>query len=100
MPKIPRRYEKIDAHTVKLIVEKEQNLDLASLITAKEQLEGQIKDLTGRLENINEIIKEAGRLGITAKVKDKDVEKKHDKGSSLNCSECKKRYKNDQKKKD
>ena len=82
MPKIPRRYEKADAHTIKLIVEKEQQLDLAGLIEAETQLNVQIKDLIGRLENISEIIAEAKKMGITPKVKDKDVKKKP-------CPQCK-----------
>ena len=76
MPRIPRRYEKVDAHTIKLIIEKEQKLELAGLITAKEQLEEQIKDLKGRLENIAEIITEAKKLGIVPKPVEKKKEKK------------------------
>lgn len=76
MTRIPRRYEKIDAHTIKLIVEKEQKLDLAGLIEAETQLNDQIKDLIGRRDNISEIIAEATNMGITPKVKEKGVEKK------------------------
>ena len=76
MNKTPRRYAKVDEHTIKLIVEKEQIIDLANLLEAKKQLESQIADLQARSENINEIIAEAIKLKITPKVKEKDVEKK------------------------
>jgi len=72
----PRRYEKVDANTIKIIVEQEKAIDLANLIAGKDQLTAQIKDLTERLKNIDEIIVEAKKLGIVPKVKSKDVKKK------------------------
>ena len=76
MNKTPRRYKKIDNHTIQLIVEKATDIDLAKLIEGRDQLIAQIKDLNERLINIKEIIAEADKLGIVPKIKDKDVERK------------------------
>ncbi len=77
MNETPRRYEKVDAHTVKLIVEKSSDMELSTLIGVKEQLTAQIKDLNERLDNVNEILAEAKKLGITPKPK--DIKKKENK---------------------
>ncbi len=67
MNKIPR-YEKVDNHTIQVIVEKATNLDLAGLIKGREQVAQQIKDLSARLKNIDDVIVKAKELGIVPKV--------------------------------
>ncbi len=73
MNKTPRRYEKVDKHTIKLITENATNIDLGDLIKTRQLFIEKIEDLNVRLQNTNEIIAEAKKLGIIPKPKDKKI---------------------------
>jgi len=75
------RYEKVDANTLKVIIEKASDVPLSQLIDNKTKIEGEIKRMQEVLKNINEMLVEAKKLGVVPKVKDKDVEK-------TPCSKC------------
>ncbi len=62
------KYKKIDANTIQVITEKAVNLDLAGLIKGREQVAQQIKDLSARLKNIDDVIVKAKEMGIVPKV--------------------------------
>ena len=63
------KFEKVDKHTIRIIVEKANEVPLAQLLDNKKQLLEQKKALEETLKNINEILAEAKKLGITAKKK-------------------------------
>lgn len=79
MKQIPKpRFEKADANTIRIIIDKIDEVPLAQLIKNKEQLiEGRKKMyqtvknqeimITKRIKDIDEVIAEAKRLGIVAK---------------------------------
>ena len=80
------KFEKVDAHTIRIIVEKFDDVPLTELldnrkkmVAQKEQLKkdvlAQEKMVDQTIKNIDEILAEAKKLGITAKEKDKDVNK-------------------------
>ena len=71
MKQIPRRYEKVDANTIKIIIEKENNFPLSAIMQNREQLLKKKAQTEEALKNIDEIIENAKRLGITPKEKDK-----------------------------
>lgn len=66
------KYKKVDNHTIQVIVEKATNLDLAGLIKGREQIAQQIKELTERLKNVDDVIAKAKELGIVPKVEKKE----------------------------
>lgn len=76
MSKIPRRYEKVDDHTIRIIVEKSENIPVARLLENKQKIREAIKNLEADLKaekerslkvikNIDEMIAKAKELGIT-----------------------------------
>lgn len=69
------KFEKVDEHTIRIIVEKSNDVPLAQMLENKKQLIEQKQALELTLKNIDEIIVEAKKLGITAKEKDKDPKK-------------------------
>lgn len=80
------KFEKVDANTIRIIVEKFDDVPLTELldnrkkmVAQKEQLKkdvlAQEKMVDQTIKNIDEILAEAKKLGITAKEKDKDVNK-------------------------
>ena len=74
MKKYPK-FEKVDANTIKVIVEKANNIPLSAIMQNKEQLLEQKAQIERALKNIDEIIENAKKLGITPKEKDKDPKK-------------------------
>lgn len=87
------KFEKVDGHTIRIVVEKIDEVPLAKLLenreklleykkTLKEQLKETIAKIQEQedavnqsLKNIDEILAEAKKLGIVAKEKSKDVKK-------------------------
>ena len=69
------KFEKVDKHTIRIIVERAENVPLAKLVDNKEKILAQKKVLETTLKNLDEILTEAKKLGITAEEKDKDVKK-------------------------
>lgn len=69
------KFEKVDAHTIKIIVEKADAVPLSQLISNREQLLEQKKMIEDTLKNIEEIIENATKLGITPEAKDKNPKK-------------------------
>ena len=69
------KFKKVDKHTIRIIVEKANDVPVAQLLDNKKQLLEQKKSLETTIKNIDEILAEAKRLGITAKTS-KDVKKK------------------------
>ena len=63
------KFKKVDANTIRIIVEKSNDVPLAQLLDNKKQLLEQKKTLEITLKNIDEILKEAKKLGIVAKEK-------------------------------
>ncbi len=106
MKKIPKpKFEKVDDNTIRIIVEKIQNVPLDKIIANRETLlkqkeqmqkdvEEQGKVIDQTVKNIDEILAEAKRLGIVAKPKStcsmcygtKQVGKNPD----IPCPECNK----------
>ena len=69
--KIPKRYEKVDDNTIRIILEVQDDVTLNRLLAnekqleeRKAQLEGELKQVTNVLENVNKMIAEAKKLGI------------------------------------
>ena len=69
------KFEKVDKHTIRIIVEKADDVSLAQLLDNKKQLLEQKKVVEETLKNIDEILVEAKKLGIVAKEKDKEPKK-------------------------
>ena len=61
------RYEKVDAHTIRIIQERATEVDLANLLKSKSDIENNLKILQKQLEIHEEMIAEAKKLGITPK---------------------------------
>ena len=59
------RIEKVDNHTLKLILERATDIPFQQLLNNKKVLEEKIKKQTATLKNVIEMIKEATKLGIT-----------------------------------
>ena len=90
------RYEKVDSHTIKIIQEKATDVPISTLLANKEKIESELKRMKEVLKNINEMLGVAKELGITAKIKSKDVEKKVCplcKGTDIPCPQCEKHLK-------
>ena len=68
------RYEKVDAHTIKVIKEQASEVGLINLIKTREDLLNKIKSFNDGLKKLDVIIAEAKKLGITPKEKDKEIE--------------------------
>ena len=72
------KFKKIDAHTIRIIVEKANDVPLIQLLDNKKELLEQKEMIEDRLKNIENVLIEAKKLGITAsKIKDrtKDITK-------------------------
>jgi hypothetical protein len=67
------KYEKVDDNTIRIIVEKADNVSLSKLIETKKAIEAKLIQLQTTLDNINEILKNAEKMGIVAKEKDRDT---------------------------
>ena len=76
------KYERVDKHTIRIIVEKANDVPLTELLNNKTKLlaqkEQMKKDVLAQdkmidqtIKNIDEILEEAGKLGIVAKVEQK-----------------------------
>ena len=74
MKKYPK-FEKVDANTIKIIIEKSNNVPLAQIMQNRKQLLENLAQGKQALKNIDEIIENAKKLGITPKEKDKDPKK-------------------------
>ena len=67
------KFEKVDTHTIRIIVEKADDVPLAQLLNNRKQLLEQKKVVEETLKNIDEILVEAKKLGIVAKELKKDL---------------------------
>ncbi len=63
------KFDKVDAHTIKITVEKAEDVPLAQLVENKNQLLEQKERIEQTLKNIEEILEAAKKLGITPKPK-------------------------------
>lgn len=61
------KFKKVDKHTIRITVEKSNDVPLVQLVENRRQLLEQKKALETTIKNIDEIIVEAKKLGITAK---------------------------------
>ena len=61
------RYEKVNAHTIRIIQERATEVDLANLLKSKKDIETNLQILQKQLEIHEEMIAEAKKLGITPK---------------------------------
>lgn len=66
------RYEKVDDHTIKIVVEKAKNMDLETLIKNRKIMQEQLDIFIQRVKDIDEVIAQAKSLGITVR-EGKDV---------------------------
>ena len=66
MSKYPK-FEKVDDHTVRIIMEKANDVPLAQIISNRDQLLQQKTMVEEALKNIEEVLATAKKLGITAK---------------------------------
>ncbi len=66
--KMPKpKFEKVDDYTIKIIIEKASDVPLSQIIENKKHVLEQKRAIEQALKNINEILEEAKRLGITVK---------------------------------
>lgn len=75
MGKYPK-FEKVDKYTIRIILENAKEVPLAQIIANRKQLLQQKKMIEETLEDVDTLLVSAKKLGITAKEKSKDVEKK------------------------
>ena len=68
------KFEKVDKHTIKITVEKSDNIPLAviyknkeTMLKQKEKAQEALKQITKAIYNLDEVIEEAEALGITVK---------------------------------
>lgn len=59
------KFEKVDAHTIKIILEKSDNVSLAQVMVNRKKLLEQKAMIEETLKNVEELIAEAKKLGIT-----------------------------------
>ncbi len=71
------KYKKVNDSTIKIIVEKSNDIPLHVILQNQEQLLENKKRIEEALENIKEVLENAERLGITPMEKDKVPNKKH-----------------------
>ncbi len=78
----PKKFEKVDEHTLRVIAEKVDEIDLGILISNRgvmtdqvNQLESKLKISKDRLAHIDMLIAEAKKLGIKEEAKDVDTQK-------------------------
>ena len=58
------KFEKVNDHTIRIIIEKADEVPLAKLIETKKQIEEKLIQLNQTLTSINEILGNAEKLGI------------------------------------
>lgn len=81
------KYKKVDAHTIRIIIEKADDVPVATLLKNLKHFEQERDKINKIIDNINEILQKAVELEITPEVKEKDVEKNQ---NALQCQTCKK----------
>ena len=64
------KFEKVNDNTVRIIVEKADEVPLAKLLELKKMLEEKLAQMTATLNHVNKIIANAEQLGITVPEKD------------------------------
>jgi hypothetical protein len=64
------RFEKVNEHIIRMIVEKCDEISMNKLIETKKQIEEKQIQLNQTLTSINEILDNAEKLGITPEEKD------------------------------
>ncbi len=74
MSKYPK-YEKKDENTIRIILEQANEVPLAQIIKNREQLLKQKAMVEDALRNVDKVLENAKKLGITPKEKDKDTKK-------------------------
>jgi len=70
------KFEKVDANTIKIIVENKKNVPLSAIMQNKRQLLEQKAQIEEALKNVETILKNAKKLGIIPKEKTIIGEKK------------------------
>lgn len=65
MPK--PKFEKVDAHTIRIVVERAEDVSLAKLVENRVKLLEQKKNIEQTLKNLDEILEAGKKLGIVAK---------------------------------
>ena len=70
MSKYPQ-FEKVDANTIKIIVENSKNVPLSTIIKNQKQLLEQKAQIEEALKNVDTILANAKKLGIVPKVEKK-----------------------------
>jgi len=63
------KFEKVNDNTIRIIVERADEVSLAKLIETKKQLEEKKTQIEASLININEILENATKLGIVPEEK-------------------------------
>lgn len=61
------RYEKVDEKTVRFIIEKPTEVTIAQLLSNRKELIDKFGQIKKAIENIDEILTEANKLGIEIK---------------------------------
>jgi hypothetical protein len=69
------RYEKVNDHVIRIIVEQADEVTLSKLLETKKQIEEKLIQLGQTLRNINEILDNAKELGISGEEKDLNPDK-------------------------
>lgn len=69
------KFKKVDKHTIRIIIEKANDVPLIQLLDNKKELLEQKLMIEDRLKDIEKVLAEAKKLGITAKEKSKDGKK-------------------------
>ena len=65
------KFEKVDKNTIRIIVERAEDVPLAKLVENRATLLEQKKTIEERLKNVDQVLATAKKLGIVAK-KEKD----------------------------
>lgn len=67
------KYERVNDNTIRIIVEKADEVSMTKLIETKKQIEEKLVQLKQTLESINDILNNAEQLGINLEEKDKNT---------------------------
>lgn len=70
MPTPRPKFEKVDAHTIRIVVERAEDVPLAKLVENRVTLLEQKKAIEQTLKNLDEILEAGKKLGIVAKEKE------------------------------
>jgi len=68
------KYEKVNDHVIRIIVEQAEEVTLGKLLETKKQIEEKLIQLGRTLKNINEILDNAKKLEIFNEEKDQNPE--------------------------